>query len=270
MAIEPLHRRLNGLSWSRRSVEVCMFDLKSLVIVAFVLVGSFGHSFAKDDSWFFTANEIANAYRYQQQFGARLHNPIEPRACLHGRMEFSASSQGRPFVAPCRFLSETVRQLRELLESGAAKYLFPLDVDYADLAVPGDLYESKYKHLSSGELLPALLREPALVAIYHTALHLQPEPSNEGSRTGVWGEKRTVLGFFHGRPNQLLLRQTDGAGYYEPEGLVRVGGFGILSHFLGELTFVAGETVVTFDLSFDNDRAAAPTADNVTVSAAAR
>jgi hypothetical protein len=44
----------------------------------------------------------------------------------------------------------------------------------------------------------------------------------------------------------------------------------MLSHFLGELTFVAGETVVTFDLSFDNDRAAAPTADIVTVSATAR
>jgi hypothetical protein len=49
-----------------------------------------------------------------------------------------------------------------------------------------------------------------------------------------------------------------------------VGSFAMLSHFLGELTLVAGETVVTFDLSFDNDRAAAPPAEIVTVSAAAR
>ena len=270
MAFEPLRRRLQGPSWNKRSVEVFMFNLKSFVSVAFVLAGSFGQSFAKDDAWFFTAKEIANAYRYQQQFGARLHNPLEPQGCLHGRMEFAASSQGRRFVAPCRFITETTRQLRELLESGAAKYLFPLDVDYADLAIPADLYESKYKQLSSGERLPALLREPALVAIYHTALHLAPEPSNSAPSASVWGEKRTVSGFYDGRPNQLLARRMDGGGYDEPEGLVRVGSFAMLSHFLGELTLVAGETVVTFDLSFDNDRAAAPTADIVTVRATAR
>ena len=270
MAFEPLCRRLQGPSWNKRSVEIFMFNLKSLVSVAFVLAGSFGQSFAKDDAWFFTAKEIANAYRYQQQFGARLHNPLDPQACLHGRMEFAASSQGRRFVAPCRFITETIRQLRELLESGTAKYLFPLDVDYADLAIPADLYESKYKQLSSGERLPALLREPALVAIYHTALHLAPEPSNSAPSASVWGEKRTVSGFYDGRPNQLLARRMDGGGYDEPEGLVRVGSFAMLSHFLGELTLVAGETVVTFDLSFDNDRAAAPTADMVTVRAAAK
>ena len=245
-----------------------MFNLKSLVSVTFVLAASFGQSFAKEDPWFFTAREIANAYRYQQQFGARLHNPVEPQACVHGGSEFTASSQGRRFVAPCRFITETTRQLRELLESGAAKYLFPLDVDYADLAVPAEIYESKYKQLSSGEMLPALLREPALVAIYHTALHLAPEPSNNGSNPSVWGEKRTVSGYYDGRPNQVLARRMDGGGDYEPEGLVRVGSFAMLSHFLGELTLVAGETVVTFDLSFDNARAASPPADFVSVSAA--
>lgn len=247
-----------------------MFNFKSLASVAIVLAGSFGQSFAKDDPWFFTAKEIANAYRYQQQFGARLHNPVEPQACVHGRIEFAASSQGRRFVAPCRFIAETTRQLRELLESGAAKYLFPLDVDYADLTVPADIYESKYKHLSSGEMLPALLHEPALVTIYHTALHLTPEPGNNGSQTSVWGEKRTVSGFYDGRPNQLLARPMEGGGYDQPAGLVRVGSFTMLSHFLGELTFVAGETVVTFDLSFDNAGAAAPAADIVTVRATAR
>ena len=270
MAFEPLCRRLQGASWNKRSVEIFMFNLKSLISVVFVLAGSFGQSFAKDDRWFFTAKEIANAYRYQQRFGARLHNPLAPQGCLLGQTEFAASSQGRRFAAPCRFISETTRQLRELLESGAAKYLFPLDVAYADLAIPADLYESKYKQLSSGERLPALLREPALVAIYHTALHLAPEPSNRTPSASVWGEKRTVSGFYDGRPNQVLARPMGGRGYYEPEGLVRVGSFAMLSHFLGELTFVAGETVVTFDLSFDNDRAAAPTADFVTVRATAR
>ena len=244
-----------------------MFKLRSFISVAFVLAASFGQSFAKD-AWFFTASEIANAYRYQQQFGARLRNPLEPQTCLHGKKDFAASFQGRRLVAPCRFVGETIRQLRELLESGAAKYLFPLDVDSADLAVPVDVYVSRYKQLSREEILPALLREPTLVAIYRTAVHLNPEVGNKGSGMSVWGKNRTVAGFYDGRPNQILSPRSDVD--YEPEGLVRLGSFTMMGHFLGELTFVANDSVVTFDLSFDNDRAAAPTADAVTVSAAAR
>lgn len=247
-----------------------MLKLRSFISVAFVLAASFGQSFAKDDRWFFTANEIANAYRYQQQFGARLRNPLETQTCLQGKKDFAASYQGRLFVAPCRFVGETIRQLRELLESGAAKYLFPLDVDSADLAVPADVYASRYKQLPREEILPALLREPTLVAIYQTAVHLNPEVSNKGPGMSVWSKKPTVVGFYDGRPNQVLSPRSDGGVDYEREGLVRLGSFTMMSHFLGELTFMANDTVVTFDLSFDNDRAAAPTTDVVAVSAAAR
>jgi hypothetical protein len=246
-----------------------MFKLRSFISVAFVVAASFGQSFAKDE-WFFTANEIGNAYRYQQQFGARLRNPLEPQTCLQGKKDFAASFQGRTFVAPCRFLGETIRQLRELFESGAAKYLFPLDVDSADLAVPADIYGSKFKQLPQEEILPALLREPTLVAIYHTAVHLDPEVGHNKSEVSVWGKTRTVAGFYNGRPNQVLSPRSDGGVDYEPERWVRLGSFTMMGHFLGELTFVANDTVVTFDLSFDNDRAAAPSADVVAVSATAR
>ena len=247
-----------------------MFKLRSFVGVAVVLAASAGQSFARDDRWFFTANEMADAYRYQQQFGARLRNPLEPQTCLHGKKDFAASYQSRRFPAPCRFVGETIRQLKELLESGAAKYLFPLDVDSADLAVPVDVYVSKYKQLPREEILPALLREPTLVAIYRTAVHLNPEVGNKGSEMNVWGKNRTFAGFYDGRPNQVLSPRSDGVADYEPEGLVRLGSFTMMGHFLGELTFVANDTVVTFDLSFDNDRAAAPTADVVSVRATAR
>jgi hypothetical protein len=238
-----------------------MSKLNSFISVAFVLAVSSGQSFAKDDLWFFTAAEIADAYRYQQQFGARLRSPLDPQTCFQGKKDFAASYQGRRFVAPCRFVGETIRQLRELLDSGAAKYLFPLDVDSADLAVPADVYASKYKQLPREEILLALLREPMLVAIYHTAVHLNPELGDKGSGLSVWGKKRTVAGFYDGRPNQVLSRRSDGGVGYEPQGLVRLGSFTMMGHFLGELTFVANDTVVTFDLSFDHDRAAAPAAD---------
>ena len=247
-----------------------MFRISSFIGVAFVLATSSGQSFAKDDRWFFTATEIADAYRYQQQFGARLRSPLQPETCFRGKKDFGASYQGRSFSLPCRFVDETIRQLRELLESGAAKYLFPLDVDFADLAVPAEVYASKYKQLSREEILPALLREPMLVAIYRTAMHLNTELGDKASGMTVWGKKRTIAGFYDGRPNQVLSPRFDGGIDYESQGLVRLGSFTMMGHFLGELTFVANDTVVTFDLSFDHDRAAAPAADVVAVSADAR
>src|SRR4029434_11005309 len=99
-----------------------MLKLKSFISVAFVLAVFSEPSFAKDDMWFFTANEIANAYRYQQQFGARLRHPLEPQACFQGKKEFAASYQGRKFAAPCQFIGDTIRKVRGLLESAAAMY----------------------------------------------------------------------------------------------------------------------------------------------------
>ena len=247
-----------------------MFNVKSLMTIVILLAVPIGQSFANDNPWFFTADEIAQAYRYQVQFGARLRDPLAPQPCLHGQKEFTASYQRKQFIAPCRFISETVRQLRELWETGAAKYLFALDLDYGDLAVPAEVYASKYCQLTRDEMLPALLREPALVTVYHTAVHLDPEIHGKAPEANSWGKKRIVIGFYDGRPNQVLSHRSAGEIYAEPKGLVRLGSFSMMGHYLGELAFVAGETVVTFDLSFDNDRALAPSAELVAVSTAAR
>src|SRR5262245_16592703 len=244
-----------------------MLKLKSFMGVVFVLAAFSGQSFAKDEIWFFTAHKIANAYRYQQQFGARLRHPLEPQVCFQGKQEFAASYQGRKFAAPCQFVGETIRQVRGLLESGAAKYLFPLDVDAADLALPEDLYASKYKQLSKEDILPALLREPALIAIYHTAVHLSAEDGDKESAKSAWGKQLTVAGFYDGRPNQVVARRSDGEIDFASQRLVRLGSFTMMGHFLGELTFIANGIVVTFDLSFDNDRASAASTDIVAVRA---
>jgi hypothetical protein len=161
-----------------------------------------------------------------------------------------------------------MRQLRELLESGAAKYLFPLDVD-ADLAIRAEVYASKFKQLPREEILPALLREPMLVTIYRTAVHLKPTLGNNVSQP-TWGRVRAVAGFYNGRSNQILSPGSDGRIDYQSQGWVRLGSFNVMNHFLGALSFVADESVVTFDLSFENDRAAAPAADVVAASPAGK
>lgn len=247
-----------------------MFRLRSLVGAVFMLAAFSAQAVASsDDPWFFTAAEIASAYRYQQQFGARLRNPLDPQPCFRGEQDFPALYQGKRLPAPCRFVNESVRQLRELLETGAAKYLFPLDVGGADLAMPAEVYASKYKDLSREEILPALLREPTLMAIYHTAVHLHPDISGTDSN-GAWGKRRAVAGFFDGRSNRILPLGSDGRVDYDSQKLIRVGGLNIMAHFLGELTFLANDSVMTFDLSFESDRATASTADVAAVHAPTR
>jgi hypothetical protein len=102
-----------------------------LVIVFFL--NSTGPALGMDNGWYFTSVEIANAYRYQERFGHRLRHPLKPHGCYYGQSEFIASFQGKEFVAPCRFITESTRQLKQMLENGAARYLFPLDADHAHL-----------------------------------------------------------------------------------------------------------------------------------------
>lgn len=243
---------------------------KCFMTLTLVLVVYLGQSSARDNRWFFNPDAMADAYRYQRQFGARLRNPLDPQACLYGQKEFAASYRGKRFLAPCRFAAETVRQLKELLESGAAKYLFPLDVGYARLAVPADVYASKYERLPEEEIWPALLREPALVAIYHGGLHLEPASSAKESAASAWAQKRTVAGYYDGRPNRVLPGCAAREAYCEAQGLVELGGFHLMEHFLGELGFVARDAVVTIDLSFDDDSAEAPPTSMVRVSVPAK
>jgi hypothetical protein len=46
-----------------------------------------------------------------------------------------------------------------------------------------------------------------------------------------------------------------------------LGGLTLMSHYLGELQFIADETVVMFDMSFDDDRAEGSNHSVVNVSA---
>ena len=242
-----------------------MFGRKVVIAFAVILAAGEGVSHSGDDPWFSTANEIAHAYKYQVQFGARLRNPLKPEPCVYGQKDFPASYRGRPFAAPCRFVLETTRQLKELLVSGAAKYLFPLGLDHGDFGVPAEVWEAKYKMLPTEEIIPKLLRDPQLVTVYRTAVHAHTDANHRDSAANHSGQKLTVVGFYDGRPNQVLARRSHKEFFYEPEGLVRVSGFTLMAHQFGELVLLAGETIVVFDMSFDNDRAAndVPSAVNV-------
>jgi len=209
------------------------------------------------DPWFFTAKEVQAAYQYHENYGGRIRYPLRAEGCFLGRKEFVASYRGAEFTAPCHFIVQTTRHLQEMLNAGAARYLFPLDADHAHLGVPTALWERKYRHLGAEQIIGALLREPKLVALYHTAEHLEvidPKTGSIDPQTKAWMEKRNVLGFFDGRPIQILPPDPKGYGVAMPEEYEAHGGFNFLTSPAGELFVFFGNRVITFDISFDTDR----------------
>jgi hypothetical protein len=235
-----------------------MSTIRNILISAVFLALSSAGTSSADSDWYFTASEIETAYRYQTYFGRRLQNPLKPNACYFGKSEFTASFRGREFIAPCRFIADTTRHLKLMIEKGAARYLFPLDADHAHLAIPTEVWERKYSKLSVDEVFPQILWEPELVALYHTAEHLAVHDSKSDAeiyQTKDWHAKRNVLGYFNGGPIRILPTRADGSAHHKPEQYENVASFYFLAHRFGELTVVVNEKAISLDMSFDEDYA---------------
>jgi hypothetical protein len=223
--------------------------------VVILLRAFYGLAYAQADPWLVTANEMEIAYKYQVNFGQRLLHPLNPANCLYNNGEVVASYRGKQILVPCRFINETTRHLKELVQTGAAKYFFPLDVDRADLAVPVELWESKYSRVPLDEILPALLSEKSLMAVYRTAAHLSivnPQNGDIDPVAKAWKEKSHFLAFYNGRPATISPPQPEGRGMIEPQGYRTAASVYFVAHRLGELVFMVDERVFVLDLSFDH------------------
>jgi hypothetical protein len=249
-----LNTRLNsadGDRWkNRRLALVLLLGVYTLLFQSAALAAS------PYDTWFFTAEEVEAAHQYQENYGERIRNPLAARDCIFGHNEITAKVRGEPFLLPCRFIIETTRHLKEMLAVGAAKYLFALDADHAHLAIPTELWATEYSKLPSERILPALLRDPRLVALYHTAEHLEISHRKTGAinpEAKAWKEKRNVLAFFDGRPIRILPPHPAGHGVGMPAGYNSYGGFNFLANPRGELFIFHNNKLITFDVSLEND-----------------
>lgn len=113
-------------------------------------------------------------------------------------------------------------------EIGAARYLLPLDADHAHLAVPVELWREKYSRTEVAQLLPQILHDPALIALYHTAEHLSITDSTGSpiaAQIKQWKATRNVLGFYGGRPVRILPAPPDGAADERFDSYQVVAGF---------------------------------------------
>ncbi len=205
--------------------------------------------------WYFSAEEIGAAYQYQENYGVRIRNPLPAQACLYGKADFVGSYRQAKAQFSCQFVNEVTRHLKEMLALGAARYLFPLDADHAHLAVPAEIWAKKYSKLDSAQVMLALMREPSLVALYHTAEHLDPVEANSSESEDAvraWKDKRNVLGFFDGRPVQVLAPYPEGFGMGMPDGYFIYGGFNFLASSQAELMLFHGGNAIPFDLSLES------------------
>lgn len=210
------------------------------------------HAGSRHNPWFFTAKEIASAYRYQENFGVTLRRPLRAQNCMFGAEDFAASYYGARVRLPCRFITETLRHLREILEIGAARYLFPLDLDHAHLGIPKKLWREKYSKLPGGKILPAMLEDPELVALYHSAEHLtvvDPKTKRVNPAAKEWLEKRNILAFYEGDPITILPPHPKGNGVSLPERYHAYGGFDFLASRHGQLGVILKDDAILIDIA---------------------
>jgi hypothetical protein len=226
-----------------------MFRVVCLV-VSLCLPGVFGNPATAAADVVLTTRPTLSADADDAQSSQRLSRRLNPAACFSGSTEFVASWRGKKFLAPCRFIHETLRHLRAVSDMGGAQLIFPLRTDHVHLAVPAELWNEKYYGVPEDESLSTLLWESRLVAVYHAndALAL-PDSKGAGAEANNRQphDSRQVLGYYDGRVVEILPARANAlANRYRS-----VAWFYFLPRRLDELaTFYPGQGVV-FDISFD-------------------
>jgi hypothetical protein len=245
----------------KRRDQMNMFFIRSLTVLVVLLSLSTGHAACRSNPSSLTPinqNEIASGYR--EQFGQPFSRHLKAVDCFSGRTEFVTSVHGKTFLAPCRFITETTRHLKEMSQSEGGNSLSPIYWDHAHLAVTSELWEQKYRTLPNDQILPVMLRDPSLVAIYHGTCSLpivERKTAGGTPKAKEWDKKRSVLGFYDGRAMENLPILKRGYGLDQPQHYIAFTWFYISPHPFGELAFSVKGTSMAFDISFDDDVAAA-------------
>jgi hypothetical protein len=248
------------LSPLKRRDHMNMFFILYLTVLVVLLAISTGHAACRNNPSSLTANQTEIASGYREQFGQPLFRHLEAVDCFSGRTEFVASVHGKTFLAPCRFITETTRHLKEISASEDGNSVSRLYADHGHLAVTSELWEQKYRKLPNDEILSVMLRDPSLVAIYHAACSLpivERKTAGGTPKAKEWDKKRSVLGFYDGRAMESLPSLKRGSGLDEPQHYISSTWFYISPHPFGELAFSVKGRSMAFDISFDYDVAAA-------------
>jgi hypothetical protein len=239
----------------KRGDQMNMFFIRSLTVLVVLLFSSTGQGACRSNPAF-TGNQSEIASGYREQFDQPLSRHLKAVDCFSGRTEFLASVRGKTFLVPCRFITETTRHLKEILESEGGNSVSRLYADHGHLAVTSELWEQKYRRLPNDQILPVMLRDPLLVAIYHAACGLPTveRKTPEGTpKAKDWEKRRSIVGFYDGRAMENLPILKRGSELDQPQHYVLFTWFYISPHPFGELAFSSKGTSMAFDISFEDD-----------------
>ena len=184
------------LSPLKRRDLMNMFFILYLTVLVVLLSISTGHAACRSNPSSFAAHQTEIAFGYRGQFGQPLSPQLKAVDCFSGRTEFVASVHGKTFLAPCRFITETTRHVKEMSESEGGNSVSRLSADHGHLAVTSELWEQKYRRLPNNEILPVMLRDPSLVTIYHAACRhpiVHRRTAGGIPEAKEWDKKRQVL-----------------------------------------------------------------------------
>jgi hypothetical protein len=206
--------------------------------------------------------EVTSGHQPQSGIQTPPANSID---CFSGETEFVAIAQGRRFFAPCQFITQTTQHLQNILKSEGAKQPFALDVAHAHLAVTAETWDEKYRNLRRDEILPVLLRDTSLVAIYHSVCHT---PIADRKNAGTTGP--TFVGFYDGRSIKQLPSRKAGSDPAHAQYYRTFAWFYTSVNKSGELVLSAKDKSAGIDIFVDDEDPPLPVPKIVNVSSRAK
>lgn len=205
--------------------------------------------------WFYTLKQMAELYEIEYDEGKRLSNFIRIKDGV-----YFAECNGDSFVVPKPFIETTLRQLKELLESGLVKYLFRLDSFHSHPFVTEQRFKKEYQELNYIAVAEKFVNDTSLGTLFHNAEHLalrSPphtgpiDPESQELRT-----KRNVIGWYDGRGLEVIFPQKEnlvGSGKSNtakiPDGYRGVGSIVYKATRNGEFKITQNNRIIHIDIS---------------------
>jgi hypothetical protein len=207
------------------------------------------------DGWFYTLNQMKELYEIEYNEGKRLSNFIK----LEDE-DYIAECNGESFIVPNSFIDTTLRQLKELLDSGLVKYLFRLDSFHSHPFVTEQNFEKEYLGLSYIEMAEKFVNDTSLGSLFHNAEHLALRaPPHTGPIDPEAQElisKRNVIGWYDGRGIEVVFppkKKLVGSGKSNtaiiPKGYRGVGSIIYKATRNGELSITHDNNKIQIDIS---------------------
>ncbi|MGH7887165.1 MAG: hypothetical protein ACREPG_04830 [Candidatus Binatia bacterium] len=121
------------------------------------------------------------------------------------------------------------------------------------------------------EILPVLLRDTSLVAIYHSACQTPiADRKTAGTTAPELSKKRNFVGFYDGRKMENLPSPKADSDPTQRRNYQTFAWFSISANQSGELAFSANKNSAAIDIFLDDEYPAAPVANIVSVGTRAK